>query len=143
MATLNRLRSIHPPMSLRRALLIGLAASAVYPLVAVAFARAVGPSFSDGGLVGYFTFVIFTLGSIGVPAVLWLRFEYRGPVALMALMVVLLTFVVPLLAPRSGDAPAFALAIYWAPYYLVLYALMAGGEYLYRRWRVSRGSVGG
>ena len=143
MAAFNQWRSLHPPMSLRRALLIGVVASAVYPLVAIGFARAVGPPFSGGGLIGYLTSTIFTLGSIGVPIVLWLRFEYRVPVALMALMVVFLTFVMPLIAPDRGDSPAFILVIFWAPFYLITYATATVGEYLYRRWRTSHGSVNG
>lgn len=120
------------PMSLHRALLVGVSASAVYPLVAIGIAMAVGPSFSNGGLGGYLVAVIFALGSIGVPIVLWLRFEYRGPIVLMSTIVVFLTFIMPLIAPMSGESPAFTLVIYWAPLYLIFYTILVGGEYLYR-----------
>ena len=132
-----RFRSIRPPTSWREALLVGAVASAVYPLVAIGFALAVGQDlrFSGGFLTGYPTTVGFTLGTVGLPVVLWLRFGYRGPIALMSLVLVFLTFVAPLVAPGRGDAPAFALAIYWAPFYLVLYGVSAGVEFCYRRWR--------
>ena len=74
----------------------------------------------------------FTSGSIGVPIVLWLRFGCYGPVVLMSVIVLLLTFVMPLAAPRRGDSPAFVLVIYWAPFYLVFYTVIAGVEYLYQ-----------
>ena len=137
MAVRSRFRAVRPPTSWSEALFAGVVASAIYPLVAIGFALAVGQglSFSGSFLSGYLISVGFTLGTVGVPVVLWLRFGYRGPIALMSLVLVLLTFVAPLVAPRRGDAPAFVLVIYWAPFYLVLYALVGGVEHLYRRWR--------
>lgn len=111
-------------------MLMGILASVIYIPVAAGFALAVGPSFSVGGSLGiYLIMVGFTFGSIGVPIVLWLRFGYRGPVALMSVIVLLLTFAMPLAAPGNGDSPAFALVIYWAPFYLVFYAVIVGIEY--------------
>lgn len=139
MAVRSRFRASRPPTSWNEALFVGIVASAVYPLVAIGFALAVGQglSFSGSFLSGYLISVVFTLGTVGVPVVLWLRFGYRGPIALMSVVVVLLTFVAPLVAPERGDAPAFALVIYWAPFFLVSYGVVAGAEFFYRRWRMN------
>ncbi|MRW96426.1 hypothetical protein GJR99_07545 [Haloferax sp. MBLA0078] len=43
----------------------------------------------------------------------------------------------PILGAEGGDAPAFALVLFWAPFYLLVYALLAGGEYWLRRREVA------
>ena len=43
----------------------------------------------------------------------------------------------PVLGSSGGDVPAFALVLFWAPFYLVAYGLLAGGEYWLRRRSVS------
>ena len=133
MSDFVRSRSMSPPVPLGRALLIGILVSVIYIPVAVGFALIVGPGFSGSGPPGSLLIMMgFAFGSIGVPIVLWLRFEYYGPVALMSVIVLLLTFAMPLVAPGSGDSPAFALVIYWAPFYLVFYVVIVGIEYLYQ-----------
>ena len=142
MSSFERVPSTRPSQPLSRALLAGVLASFVYPTVAIAFAVAVGSNFSSGGPGSYPIFVLVALGTIGVPVVLWLRFGYRGPVAVMSVIVVFLTFVAPLVAPGSGDAPAFALVLYRAPFYLVLYGVVTAGERFYRRWWSAEESMG-
>ncbi|ELZ21078.1 hypothetical protein C475_19008 [Halosimplex carlsbadense 2-9-1] len=43
----------------------------------------------------------------------------------------------PFLGSDGGDAPAFALVLFWAPLYLVTYALLTGGEYWLRARNIS------
>lgn len=38
----------------------------------------------------------------------------------------------PVIGSDGGDAPAFALVLFWAPFYLIAYGLLAGGEYWLR-----------
>nr|WP_233340596.1 hypothetical protein [Haloprofundus sp. MHR1] len=77
----------------------------------------------------------FAFGTIGVPIVLWVRYRIRGPVILMGFVLLFwhVLIYVPVLGADGGDGPAFALVLFWAPFYLLAYALLAGGEYWLRR----------
>ena len=39
----------------------------------------------------------------------------------------------PIVGSEGGDAPAFASVLFWTPAYLLVYGLLAGGEYWLRR----------
>ncbi|WEL28018.1 hypothetical protein [Haloferax volcanii] len=89
------------------------------------------PSFGIG--------LLFAFGTIGVPIVLWIRYRIRGPAILMGFVLLFwhVLIYVPILGAEGGDAPAFALVLFWAPFYLLAYALLAGGEYWLRRREVA------
>ena len=78
--------------------------------------------------------VVFAFGTIGVPILLWIRYRIKGPSVVMALVLLFWHVLIhlPVLGSDGGDVPAFALVLFWAPFYLVAYGLLAGGEYWLR-----------
>ncbi|QLH83915.1 hypothetical protein [Halosimplex pelagicum] len=93
-----------------------------------------GSIWSSFGLAALFAF-----GTIGVPILLWIRYQIRGPSIVMALVLLFWHVLIhlPVLGSDGGDAPAFALVLFWAPLYLVAYGLLAGGEYWLRGRNIS------
>ncbi len=83
-------------------------------------------------VVGWYSLLAF--GAVGVPVVLRLRFGLRTPLALLAGILLFWHVVVgtPLLDGSRADAPAFTFVFFWAPFYLVAYALLAGAEHALR-----------
>lgn len=124
----------------RRTVLFSGLASVVYAGIVVAYSartpdvQITGSFWTSFGLV-----TLLAAGTIGVPVLLWSRYRIRGPTVLVALVLLFWHVVVhlPVVGSEGGDAPAFALVLFWAPFYLVAYALLAGGEY----WLRGRGTA--
>lgn len=119
----------------KRAILSGGLASVVYAGIVLAYStrspviQLTGSLWSSFGLA-----TLFALGTIGVPILLWVRYDIRGPSILMAAILLFWHVVIhlPIIGSEGGDAPAFALVLFWAPLYLIAYGLLGGGEYWLR-----------
>ncbi|MCD2201714.1 hypothetical protein PNP85_13450 [Halobacterium salinarum] len=70
---------------------------------------------------------IMGFGTVGTPILLWLQFNLRSPAVLLACILVF-CHTLPLWNTQ-GDTSGFFLVFYLMPFYLVAYALLAGGEY--------------
>ncbi len=119
----------------KRGLLSGGLASAIYASIVLLYSsqspdiQITGSLWSSFGLS-----VLFAFGTIGIPILLWVRYRIRGPAVLMTLILLFWHVVIylPIIGSEGGDAPAFALVLFWAPFYLVAYGLLGGGEYWLR-----------
>ena len=119
----------------KRAILSGSLASVVYVGTVLGYSvqspniQITGSFWQSFGLAALFAF-----GTIGIPILLWVRYQIRGPSVLMALILLFWHVVIhlPVIGSEGGDVPAFALVLFWAPFYLVAYGLLAGGEYWLR-----------
>jgi len=82
---------------------------------------------------------VMALGTVGIPLLLWMRYEIRGPGVLLACILlfwhVLVEF--PPIGSGQGDSPGFLFVFAWVPFYLVAYGLLAGGEYWLRGQNIS------
>ncbi len=124
----------------KRALLSSGVASVVYTGIVLGYSaltpdiQITGSFWSSVGIG-----LLFAYGTIGVPIVLWVRYRIRGPSILMGLVLLFwhVLIYLPVLGGEGGDAPAFALVLFWAPFYLLAYGLLAGGEYWLRRRNVA------
>ena len=77
---------------------------------------------------------LFCLGTVGVPVSLWFRYDFRWPLALMGfVLLVSIGLTGWQTLERGGDSPAVALTIFFAPIYVVVYAVVAYAES--GRWR--------
>ena len=119
----------------RRALLSGGLASIVYAGIVLAYS-AHSPDIQITG--SFWTAVgisvLFACGTIGIPIMLWMRYQIRGPAILMVCILLFWHVIIdlPVLGSDGGDVPAFALVLFWAPFYLISYGLLAAGEYWLR-----------
>ena len=75
-----------------------------------------------------------SLGTIGVPVVLWGRYRLRTPLAFMGVTLLFWHVVVevPPVASGQADSPGFLFVFLLAPVYVVVYGLLAGVEYRLR-----------
>jgi hypothetical protein len=118
-----------------RAILSDGLASIVYAGIVFAYSaqspdiQITGSFWSSFGLA-----TLFAFGTIGIPILLWVRYGIRGPSILMVFILLFWHVVIhlPLMGSEGGDAPAFALVLFWAPLYLIVYGLLAGGVYWLR-----------
>ncbi len=78
---------------------------------------------------------LFAFGTVGVPVLLWLRYEIRGPSVLLALILLFwhVLVYVPPIGSGEGDSPGFTFVFLFVPAYLVAYGLLAGAEYWLRK----------
>ena len=119
----------------KQALLSAGLASIAYASIVVGYSaqsptiQITGSIWSSFGLA-----IVFAFGTIGVPIFLWIRYQVKGPSIVMALILLFWHVVIhlPVLGSDGDDIPAFALVLFWAPFYLVAYGLLAGGEYWLR-----------
>lgn len=124
----------------KRAILGGGLASMIYVGIVLAYSiQAPDVSITGSLWTAFVIGTLFAFGTIGVPILLWVRYDIRGPFVLMALVLLFWHVVIhlPVIGSEGGDAPAFALVLFWAPFYLVAYGLLAGGEYWLRGRNVS------
>ena len=141
MSLLERLSSLG---EWKRALLSAGLASIAYASIVIGYSsqsptiQITGSIWSSLGLA-----VIFAFGTIGVPILLWARYQIRGPPIVMVLILLFWHVLIhlPVLGSDGGDAPAFALVLFWAPLYLVAYGLLAGGEYWLRGRNISASAL--
>ena len=82
---------------------------------------------------------LFAFGTVGVPLLLWTRYEIRAPSILMALILLFWHVLVylPPFGSGEGDAPGFTFVFLFAPAYLVAYGLLASVECRLRGRNVS------
>lgn len=128
-----------PSISVRSVRAVAISASLTLLYTAVVFGYSVHPATNvsvSGTLWHAFVIqAVMAYGTVGVPLFLWQRFEIRSPGALMLGLLlfwhVLVEF--PPLGSGQGDSPGFLFVFAWAPFYLVLYGLLAGGEVWLRR----------
>lgn len=119
-----------------RALLISAAVSLVYTGLVLGYTYLLSPSVTITGplwgAVAWYSLMAF--GTVGIPILLWLRFDLRSPAVLLAGILLFwhVLVVIPPLGSDQGDAPGFTFVFFWMPFYLVAYALLAGGEYSFR-----------
>ena len=116
--------------------LIGGLASLVYAGIVTIYS-VLSPNVSLSGSLGasFGIAALFALGTIGLS---YSGYDIRSPAVLMAFILLFWHVLIhlPILGSEGGDTPAFALVLFWAPFYLVAYALVGGGEY----WLRQRGS---
>lgn len=116
-----------------RALAISIAVTILYSTVVFGYSLLPSSNVSISGTLWHALVVVTVsgLGMVGIPVVLWLRYEIRSP---GVLLVVILLFwhvlvYIPPFGSGQGDPPGFLFVFVWAPIYLVGYAILAGGEY--------------
>jgi hypothetical protein len=120
-----------------RALAVGGGLSVLYTATVLAYSAHPATNVSVAGSLWVALAVqsAMALGTVGVPVFLWTRYEIRSPgVLLIALLVfwhVLVEF--PPVGTGQGDSPGFLFVFAGAPLYLVLYAVLASGEVVFRR----------
>lgn len=131
---MSSLRRAVPSKRSRRAIVVSVGVSALY--TAVVFGYSVHPA-TNVSISGtrWHAFVLYSalaFGTVGVPVLLWTRYEIRSPGVLSALVLlfwhVLVEF--PPIGSGQGDSPGFLFVFVWMPFYLVAYGLLAAGE----RW---------
>ncbi|GAA0260682.1 hypothetical protein ACFFQF_23655 [Haladaptatus pallidirubidus] len=119
----------------KRVILSGGLASIVYAGIVFAYsAQSPDIQITESFWSSFGLATLFAFGTIGIPILLWMRYDIRGPSILMALILLLwhVAIHLPIIGSEGGDAPAFALVLFWAPIYLIAYGLLAGGEYWLR-----------
>lgn len=130
------LKWVKPTETWGRELLISAAVSLVYTGLVLGYAYLLSPSVTITGplwgAVAWYSFTAF--GTVGIPILLWLRFDLRSPAVLLACILLFWHVLaeIPLLGSNQGDAPGFTFVFFLVPFYLVAYALFAGGEYWFR-----------
>ncbi|WP_348607601.1 hypothetical protein [Halobaculum rarum] len=118
------------------ALIAGVAAAVGYALIVLGYSVLPSSGVSISGTLWHALVIqsTFALGTVGVPIVLWIRADLRSPVALLAVILlfwhVLVEF--PPFGSGQGDSPGFLFVFVFAPFYVLAYALLAGGEYWLR-----------
>jgi hypothetical protein len=131
------------PVSERSTRAIAVSAGVSLLYTAVVFGYSVHPAtnVSISGTLwhAFLLFFVMAFGTVGVPILLWLRYEIRSPGVLMACLLlfwhVLVEF--PPVGSGQGDSPGFLFVFAWVPFYLVAYGLLAAGERWIRRRDVS------
>lgn len=118
------------------ALLAGVGGGLLYTVVVVGYSLLPGPAVSVNGSAWRLFGVagLLSLGSIGVPVVLWVRYRLRSPVACLAIVLLSCHVLVQLLPDRAGmgDMPGFFLVLGLAPVYVGAYGLLAAAEHWIR-----------
>lgn len=115
------------------AILAAIVAAVGYTLIVLGYSLLPSSGVSISGTLWHAVAIqsAFALGTVGVPIALWLRADLRSPVALLAVILlfwhVLVEF--PPIGSGQGDSPGFLFVFVFAPFYVLVYALLAGGEY--------------
>ena len=134
MATLQRWSPLSAAWN--RALAISLAVTILYSAVVFGYSLLPSSNVSISGTLWHALVVstVFGLGTIGVPVLLWLRYEIRSPGVLLVIILLFwhVLVYIPPFGSGQGDSPGFLFVFVWAPIYLIGYALLAGGEYWLR-----------
>lgn len=119
-----------------RALAISAGISVLYTLIVFGYSVHPATSVSVSGTLWHTLILssILAFGTVGIPLLLWRRYEIRSPSVLLACLLlfwhVLVEF--PPLGSGQGDSPGFLFVFAWMPFYLVAYGLLAAGEYWLR-----------
>lgn len=117
-----------------RAIAVSVGVSLLYTSVVFGYSVHPATNVSISGTLwhAFLLFSVMAFGTVGVPVLLWLRYEIRSPGVLMASLLlfwhVLVEF--PPVGSGQGDSPGFLFVFAWVPFYLVAYGLLAAGE----RW---------
>ena len=119
-----------------RALAISLAVTILYSAVVFGYSLLPSSNVSISGTLWHALVVstVFGLGTVGIPVLLWLRYEIRSPGVLLVIILLFwhVLVYIPPFGSGQGDSPGFLFVFVWAPIYLVGYAILAGGEYWLR-----------
>lgn len=138
------MHALHPrtPFSeTTTALLAAVAAAVGYTLIVFGYSLLPSSGVSIPGTLWHAVAIQsgFALGTVGVPTFLWLRAGLRSPAVLLAVILlfwhVLVEF--PPIGSGQGDSPGFLFVFVFAPFYVLAYAVLAGGERWLRRRDVS------
>ena len=106
--------------------------SLVYTGLVLGYVYLLSPSVTIHGPVWWAVlwYSLMGFGTVGIPILLWLQFDLRSPAVLLT-GILLFWHTLPLWN-NQGDTSGFFLVFYLVPFYLVAYALLAGGEYWIR-----------
>jgi hypothetical protein len=120
-----------------RALLVGAGVSVLYTAIVLGYS--VHPETNVSISVPFWralvSYSVVAFGTVGVPPLLWMRYELRSPTVLLVCLLVFWHVLVefPPIGSGEGDSPGFLFVFVGMPLYLVAYGLLAGGEYWIRR----------
>jgi hypothetical protein len=121
----------------RRALVFGVGLSVLYTAVVLGYSVYLATNISVAGSLWVALVVqsALALGTVGVPVFLWKRYALRSPAVLLVLLLVFWHVLVefPPVGTGQGDSPGFLFVFAGAPFYVVLYGVLAGGEVVLRR----------
>lgn len=124
-----------------RALTIGVGLSVLYTAVVLGYSAHPMSNVSVAGSLWVALLVqsAMALGTVGVPVFLWDRYKIRSPCVLLAELLVFWHVLVefPPVGTGQGDSPGFLFVFAGAPLYVVLYGVLAGGEVVLRRQRLT------
>ncbi|SIR11330.1 hypothetical protein SAMN05421858_1473 [Haladaptatus litoreus] len=134
-------RWVPPSDEWKRALLLGSLASLVYTGIVLEYSVQPSSNISITASVWHALglYSVMAFGTIGLPIVLWIRYKIRSPAVLMTFVFLFchVLVYVPTIGSGDGDSPAFLFMFLFAPFYVVGYGLLAGGEYWLRKRDVS------
>lgn len=125
----------------KRAIAVSAGISVLYSAIVFAYSVNLNSNVSISGPVwqGFALYSVLAFGTVGVPVLLWIRYEIRSPGVFLAFLLlfwhVLVEF--PPVGSGRGDSPGFLFVFVWMPFYLVVYGVLAGGEYWLRGRSVS------
>ena len=126
------------PLSERAKRTIGISTGISLLYTGIVFGYSVHPStnVSVSGTLWH-AFVlnsVMALGTVGIPILLWFRYDLRSPAVLLACLLlfwhVLVEF--PPIGSGQGDSPGFLFVFIGVPFYLIAYGLLAAGEVWFR-----------
>lgn len=127
-----------------RALVVGGGLSVLYTSIVLTYSAHPATNVSVAGSLGVALAVqsAMALGTVGVPVFLWNRYRIRSPGVLLVVLLVFWHVLVefPPIGTGQGDSPGFLFVFAGAPLYVVLYAVLAGGEVMLRRRDVALGT---
>jgi hypothetical protein len=130
---------IRSPVNWTRALIVGGVVSLTYTSIVVAYSLfpfsnvdISEPVWQTAG-----SLTLLSLGVIGAPIALWLRYRLRSPLAFLGGILlfwhVLVEF--PPIGSGQGDSPGFLFVFALSPLYVAAYGILAGTEYWVRQNR--------
>lgn len=121
----------------RRALVVGVGISVLYTGIVLGYSAHPATNVSVAGSLWVALVVqsAMALGTVGVPVFLWERYHLRSPGVLLVVLLIFWHVLVefPPVGTGQGDSPGFLFVFAGAPFYVVLYGVLAGGELLLRR----------
>ncbi|WP_435153918.1 hypothetical protein [Haladaptatus sp. DFWS20] len=120
----------------KRAIAISAGISILYSGIVFRYSVYLSSNISISGPAwqGFALYSVLAFGTVGIPLLLWIRYEIRSPGVLLALILlfwhVLVEF--PPIRDGQGDSPGFLFVFIWVPFYLVACGVFAAAEYWLR-----------
>jgi hypothetical protein len=127
------------PLSRRskRAIVASVCLSILYTGIVFAYSVHPATNVSISGTLWHALLMnsVLAFGTVGIPVLLWLRYDVRSPSFLLTCILLFWHILVefPPIGSGQGDSPGFLFVFVGAPFYLVAYGLLAGGEVWLRR----------